>query len=586
MRTGNPLDYGGLVSGYRSGVAVATVGFVVACGGPSATGGRANSSQGEDDWATSALWLHATAGSPSGKQAECKYVAEVLAEEERCQARLCRYGAELATEWLEKCKTIEPSLASKTSELRGTFLEAKAGAATPCATELEGLLGGGCKPETCSAEAQRWATTCGETEAGPLAVRMLQRTVGRYGGEDRVRLDMRSCPTLREELVKASVCGDLDSCREHWPQVKLYRKSCESKEAPPKLLTGVAQMAIAFGAEQTGEVVAVAKEPRLLYAGQYPLTLADGKGAILRLCWKRPADRASYLKMRDECQSGALEVVRVHTKKGGGRELRFGRVHLPTVLPLTTLYPWLRVVDEQLQEDDRALAALRRDLAGVMAAPSSEEAKKLLVLVNTHARFLRRSYEAREALGEEDGKLVFLFEQLAAVKVNNGLRVPSIANRWGLVQRAKKRPFADLGPEATLQLGSFTAAHSLTVQETLPQSMAAYLKRLGPLVVMVERGLKPGAGDVQVAKQFGRRQVEACDAALDRLVELEGELLACAFNLDGCSAEQQYSLGERWGQARDEVEKAHHGLDIALGVVGGIDDSLATEAANAGCTPP
>jgi len=573
------------VKWYRFWVAVATVGSVVACGGP-ATGGKVNGPEAEDHWGTSALWLHATAGSPSGKQAECKYVAAVLEEEERCQARLCRYGAELATEWLEKCKTIEPSLAGKTSELRARFLEAKAGAGTPCATELEALLGGGCKGDTCSAEAQTWATSCGETEAGPLVVRMLQRTVARYGGEERVSLDMRSCSTLREELTKASVCADVDSCREHWPQVKLYRKSCESKEALPKLLTGVAQMAIAFGADHTDEVVAVAKEPQLLYAGQYALTLADGKGAILRLCWKRPADRASYLKMRDECQSGPIEVVRVRSTKDGGRELRFGRVHLPTALPLTTLYPWLRLVDEQLQEDDRALAALRRDLAAVVAAPMSEGPKKLLALANTHARFLRRSYDAREALGKEDGRLAPLFEQLAMVKVNSGLRVSSIPNRWSLVQRAKQRPFADLGPEATLQLGSFTAAHSLVVAKTLPQSMAAYLKRLGPLVVMVDRGLKPGAADVKVAKTFGRGQVEACDGALDRLVEVERELLACAFNLDGCSAAQQQALGERWGQTRDEVEKAHHGLDIALGVLGGIDDSLATEAANAGCTPP
>ncbi|RLB45835.1 MAG: hypothetical protein DRI90_28000, partial [Deltaproteobacteria bacterium] len=474
-------------------------------------------------------------------------MAQVLDAEQRCQGRLCRYGLELAEEWLDKCTKVKPSSVAPTKQLQARYRDAVKSGTSDCAKEVETLLGGGCKADTCAADAQRWATRCGEAEAGPLVLRMVQRTVKRYGGDDAEQLDMRSCDSLRDELRKGASCEDEALCRDLWPLVKLYRKSCEAEDKPPDLVTGIYQMAIAFGADRSDEVVKVSDEPKLIFAGQFPLTLADGKGAILGVCWKRPQESPSYQKLRDECQSGTLDVVRVRSAEGGGRELRFGKVTLPTVLSLTTLYPWVRLVDEQVQEDDRSLAALRGDLAATVGASTAEGVRKLLALVNTHARFLGRSIDAREALGAQDAALTPLFEQLATIKVNGGLRVPSIPNRWSLLQRAKTRPFADFGDDASLQLGAFSAAHSLTLAKTLPKAMAAYRKRLGPLVVMVERGLKPSAADLRVAKQFGRKQVEACDAALDQLVEIEGELLSCPFDANRCGAEQQHALGERWG---------------------------------------
>jgi hypothetical protein len=562
------------------------VGSVAACGGASTTGDASHQAIAEDDWQTTALWLHATAGSGSSHEAECSHVAQVLEDEQRCQGRLCRYGLELASQWFDKCTKLAPPKVAPTKKLQAQYREAIKAGTTACAKELESLLGDGCKPVSCAVDAQRWATRCGETEAGPLAVGMVQRNVQRYGGEDASQLDMRSCDSLRDELRKGASCDDQEVCRDLWSQVKLYRKSCEAEGQPPDMVTGIYQMAIAYGAERSDEVIKVSDEPELIFAGQFPLTLADGKGVILGACWKRPQDRSSYQKIRDECQSGTLDVVRVRSSEGGGRELRFGKVALPTVLPLTTLYPWLRMVGDQVQEDDRDLAALRKDLAATVGASPAEGARKLLALANGHARFLRRSIDAREALGKQDAALAPLFEQLATIKVNGGLRVPSLPNRWSLLQRAKTRPFADLGEDATLQLGAFTAAHSLTLAKTLPKATAAYRRRLGPLVVMVERGLKPSASDLRVAKTFGRRQVAACDTALDQMVEVEGELLSCPFDPKSCGAEQQHGLGERWREARDAVDKAHHGLNIALGVLSGIDDSLATEAANAGCVPP
>ncbi len=559
---------------------------VAACGGGSAARDASHHAVSGDGWQTTALWLHATAGSGSSQAAECEHVARALDDESRCQKRLCRYGADLAGEWLDKCTKLKPSQVAQTKKLQAQFGEAAQGEKTECAKELEALLGDGCKPESCAVRAQRWATRCGETEAGPLAVGMVQRNGDRTASDEGMRLDMRSCDTLRDELRKGTSCEDEAACRDLWPQVKLYRRSCEAKGEPPDLVTGIYQMAIAFGADRTGEIVAVSDEPQLIFAGQFPLTLADGKGAILGVCWKRPQEREAYLKLRDECQGGTIDVARVMSSKGGGRELRFGKVALPTMLPLTILYPWLLVVDERDHDDARAIQALRDGLSAALAAPAAEADAKLLTVINTHARLLRRSIEAQEALTKHDAALVPLFRRLARTKVNGGMRVRSIANRWSLVRRAKRRPFADLGLDATLQLGAFTRAYSLDVTKTLPQAMAAYQGALAVLVKVVERGIKPGGSDLQVAKQFGRQQVKACDAALDELVEIEGELLACAFDWKGCGAEGQHALGERWRKTRDAVERAHHGLDIALGVLSGLDDELAIEAANAGCTAP
>ncbi len=553
-----------------------------ACGPVPKRGKTGSNPNAIDDW-REALWPQVTATASGGQKAECEQALVSLKSEERCRRTICRFGAELASQWLAKCAKVAPSSVARATELQTKLRSELEGPRSDCGAELEQLFGDICKSGACPVSVQDWATRCGETEAGPLALAMVHRAFAGPGDGEGSPLDASSCATLRDKLHETASCAVGPACQEAWPSVEVYRRRCEYGGMPPDLATGIHQLLIAYGAGRPGETAAVPPKSKLIYAGQFPLTLADGKGIILGVCGKRPPDPRAYLAARAICSGGTLDVIRMVGDEGKARQLRIGTIPLPTPLPVTQLYPWLNVVDERMHEDDHALPSLSADLEALLKAPKAEVVAKLVAVFETHAGLIARSYDAQQLVTKKDAAMVRSFERLGRAKAAGAPPPRDVANRWGMVHRGKRRPFADMTLSGKLKLGAASKAHFLDLADVLPKSMAAYHQVLGHLSRRVRFGKRPTAAQLELAAKFGAQRATACRDLLAKLRQTERDLLTCALERDACTAKTRQALGKRWKEAREAAEQERQQLDIALSIMAGGDDKLAKPMEKTGC---
>ncbi|MBW2457162.1 MAG: hypothetical protein JRI68_21790 [Deltaproteobacteria bacterium] len=541
--------------------------------------------QPEFDW-REALWPHVTAAAGSGPAAECQRALTALESEARCRGTVCRFGAELANQWLTRCAETAPKSVTRATQLQTQLKAQLDEPRTDCGTELDQLFGDVCKKGTCPVSVQDWATRCGETEAGPLGLAMVQRTfAGTDEGADSP-LDARSCDTMRAALHRAGSCKTAQACQQAWQSVLAYRKRCEYGGKPPDLFTAVSQLTIAYRAGHLDDVVTLPPKAALIYAGRFPLTHADGKGVILAVCDHGPPDPATYLAARAACPRGKIDLIRMVTGKDGTRHLRIGTIPLPTPAPLTNLYPWLAVVDEQLLADERALPSLSAGLDVVLRASKGEVLAELIKLFDTHAGLITRSYDAQQLVTQKDVALVRTFEALAQAKLAGAPPLSDLANRWGMVHRAKRRPFADMDLTGKVSLGVATQAHTLDMADVLPKSMAAYHQVMGHLFRGMKFGKKPTKAQLELAQTFGDQRATKCRGLLIKLRETQRDLQACALQREACTAQQRQSMAEEWKKAHAKAVREHHQLDIALSIVAGGDDKLTELMSKTGCVLP
>jgi len=562
-------------------IAIAAVAALsqLACGAePSKRAVQAPSRADVDkNWKSSALWLYATPGLGGGRATECRHVHEQLKEESRCKGKLCRHGGELASEWLEKCPKLTPKSVDEVSELQGELSDRAEGKATDCSRELKDLLGDGCEPSACLERAQRWATECAESEGGPLTVRMLERAAERNSGGERVRLDTRGCKTLRGQLREGASCADETLCKKAHEQVKAHRERCEQGDDRADIGAGVWQLAIAEGAAREPETLKIADDPAGMPDDPGLLALEDGSGALLRVCYERVTELDAYLKARDGCAEGSMLVARAQPGEDS-RLLLVGRVYLPTPAPLTVLLPNLHMRGEYDHRQEKELAELRSELAAVLEASEADSANKLLKLAHKHANWIGRSQAVREVVTAKDAALAPILKKLAATKVRGSSQVADVANLRGLLHRARTRPFADLRLDGEFGLGADTNGFFVNAGELLPEAMAGYRKALKPLERTVRRSREPKGSDLRIARDFGAESARACGAAQKQMRQLEKDLLACVFDLEGCDPAKQLALAEQWGAQRDAATRTRRALDIAMGVLGKSSDQLASDA--------
>ncbi len=544
----------------------------------------APAAQPEFDW-REALWSHVTAAAGTGAEAECQRALSALESEARCRGTVCRFGAELADQWMARCAEPAPKSVTRATQLQTQLRARLDEPRTDCGTELDQLFGDVCKKGTCPVSVQDWATRCGETEAGPLALAMVQRTFA-SPEQGASPLDARSCDTMRAALHRAGSCKTTEACQQAWRSVQDYRKRCEYGGKPPDLFTAVSQLTIAYRAGQLDDVITLPPKASLIYAGRFPLTHADGKGVILAVCGHGPPDPATYLAARAGCARGKIDLIRIVAGKGGARQLRIGSIPLPTPAPLTHLYPWLAVVDEQLLADERALPSLSADLDAVLQAPKGEVVADLVKLFDTHAGLLTRSYDAQQLVTQKDAALVRSFERLAQAKLAGAPPLSDLANRWGMVHRAKRRPFADMALTGKTSLGVATQAHYLDLVDVLPKSVAAYHQVMGHLFRGMKYGKKPSEAQLDLAQRFGDQRATKCRGQLIKLREAERDLLACALQREACTEPHFKSLADDWMKAHAQAVKEHHQLDIALSIVAGGEDKLNELMSKTGCVLP
>jgi hypothetical protein len=548
----------------------------------------------EDEWARippSKEWLHATADYSGDHQAECAHVLTWVTGEETCRASLCEHGRDLAHEWLQRCaaKLTDADSAAKVKALEEKLTERATEKATDCGKSFDAMLRDGCSgaDTTCASEGQRWATRCGKSEATPLVMRLLEKTIERKLPEPaKVELDPRTCDELAADVAAVVACKDQFACAAALPRVDTYQSRCVSDAERPTITAAVQLLAVRVGAGKPAEPLVTRAGGAGILADEAPVVLADGSGAVISICDERASDFARYLAGRKACSAGKMVVARAF-KGARGVEVRVGALDFPDDATFTARYPTIVGARETEARDKEESAALTADLNKAVelaqnAAGAAEAYRLLARALVAHAPSIRRSAGLRAQITARDAALVLALKELGKAKVAalKG-RVPA-PDADGLIERARTRAFADVTPDGSVQIGAASRADRLDTTALLPQAMFAYLAALKPA-----RLKKLDKNAVQIAKAAGTAAATSCGAALRKLQDSKLALINCSFGLETCDEARTASLNKLVDGSRLAAEAAFHELDLArTGGAVAETDALAKAAEQAGCREP
>lgn len=533
----------------------------------------------KDDWKRSATWIHATAAAKSGHASECRHVRLALDSEAGCRDALCRYPAELASEWLDKCAKLMPGDVETISDLQAALTDTADTPPSKCSKQLARFVDEGCEAAHCRGDAQEWATRCGEAVGSPLVIGILERVVSRHlaDSDKPVALDARSCDTLRDAVKKGAWCATESTCKKAWKIVGIEHDRCGDDNERPELATAMRATAIAVGAVREPDDAPVTEEPQRLDDGDAPLVFADGQGAVLMVCNLRVTELDAYLEARDGCDGSFVHVARVFGE-GDARVLRRGNVRISNGRDMLALFPALTVAGERKHEEKRRAELFE---AAVSRAISKKSLGLFLSAVDDQGGWIHRSKRLRDVLEKRDAELVPIFEAAARAKVAS---TPSNDDptRRGLAFRGRTRPLADLNRKGAVDPQSDTAARWLVTEALVPQSTAAYAALLAPLEKAVRQGPKLRPGQAKKATEAARAAAVVCRDAQKAAATARDGLLSCVF--DGCDDARVDELTAAYGEADERARSAQRALDHATSAVA--SDKLASVADAASCVLP
>ncbi len=547
----------------------------------------------EDEWTRlppSKEWLHATADYNGDHKAECAHVLAWVTGEEKCRASLCEHGRDLSQEWLQRCpRFTEKDTQSTVNEIATKLTERATEKATDCGKAFDTILHDGCgeADATCQVEGQRWATRCGKTEATPLVMRLLEKTIERKLPEPaRIELDPRTCDELRADVAAVVGCKDRFACAAALPRVETFRSRCDGDTERPTITTAVQLLTVLVGAKKPGEPILTRAGGAGILPDEAPVVLADGSGAVISICDERASDFARYFAGRKTCSGGKMVVARAF-KTGRGVEVRVGALDFPDDATFVARYPTIVGARETEARDKEEAAALAADLGKAaslaQSAAGAAEAYRLLArALVAHAPGIRRSAALRAQVTAQDEALVPALKELGKAKLAALKGRVSAPDADGLIERAKTRAFADVTPDGTVEIGAASRASRLDTTALLPRSMAAYLAALKPA-----RLKKLDKNAVQAAKSAGAAAAASCGGALRKLQDSKLARINCSFGLETCDDARASGLEKSVDVSLVAAEAAYHELDLAR-TGGAIDelDALARAAEQAGCREP
>jgi hypothetical protein len=574
-------------------VRVTGIGLIsLAACGPANPDPKDASSGGLDDdlsAADSAEWLYATGSFSGDERQQCQHVRKWVLGEMKCQEAVCRHGHRLARDWLKQCEKVLPKAAAEIKEVSQQLAARANQAESPCAEQLVVMLRDGCRnDEACEQHAQEWVTRCGPTEATPLVVEMLEKTIEQTLATPRpVHLDGRHCEELAANVRAAAACDQRFKCQDELPKLAVLRERCMKPESAPLApADGIALLSVLQGAEQTLEPVVVAPTPVELSDQDAPVRLANGKGAVLAVCDQRVRDLAKYWEARQGCVDGEVIVVQLFDAPPPNRTLRVGVVPHANDATFARRFPSLLVAGE---------AELRKQVSAKQFAEAVDEAarlggaagvSRLSKALATHRRWLGTSQKVMQLLAERDAALVPLFAALGKRKQRAPKPMMAAERLVPLARRSQQLPLADVNADGRIELGACTAAAAFDFREALPQSLSKYragfaeLSELGSHLRVVKRNPPP----LVVAM---RKHAAACGAAQIEVSSTEQSLLGCAFGVEQCSEKQVAEAMKRQDDAQSKAELAYARALVARA---GLSDSerkgVGALVANEGCSVP
>jgi hypothetical protein len=396
---------------------------------------------------------------------------------------------------------------------------------------------------------------------------MLEKSIEQSLDEPRpIKLDIRSCDDLGQEVVRAADCNQQFACEDCLPKLELLHERCpNSEQKPMKLGVAAAELAIRQGAGQTPEPILVEPEPAELR--DVPLGLAAGKGAVLRVCGKRARDLASYLDLRRECVGGEV-VVAQSFPAGSHHELRVGIFEHPSDGVWVRRWPTLLVTGEREHHEQAAAANLKSRLDDLLRQPrQSADAQRawrdVLRAFGEFAPSLARSPVLAQTLSEEDGALVPWFAELGRRKRQAKTEGVKPLERYAYGNRALALPLADLGADGAVEIGAQNRGADFDLGLALPRSLAAYRAELERTV---KHGVqKPGDAKTESAlREIIRSLGSSCRKAIEAAQQAERASVECGFNPAACAAERRQELGRELDLARKEAEPIVRGSTLGI----------------------
>lgn len=545
----------------------------------------------EDAWsriAPSKEWLFASSEFNGPHKAECDHVLGWVKGEEACKGSLCEFGVSLAAEWIQRCTPlVEAPQVDTVRSLQATLAGRTSEKPTDCQKELDVILREGCGDDaSCLPTGQRWATRCAKSDATPLALRMLQRTIERRAeqGAEAVKLDTRTCAELRGEVMEAAKCKDRFACAEAIPRVSSYRDRCESDAERPALATAVAEMTVLYFGSKPAEPILLRADATSLQPNELPVTLDDRSGGVITVCDERASDLGRYVGARKGCQGGRMVVARAFPTARGA-EVRVGSLDFPDDATFSARYPTIVAAGELDLRDKEAAAALDADLAKAAeaargAAPDAARMAARAVLANVLS--IKRSPVVRAVLVKHDGALAPALREIARAKIAATRGKVAPGDAAGLITRARTRIFADLAADGSVEIGAASRAFTLDATALFPRAGDAYG---GVLKGVRARRVDPRTAKAERAR--GLAAAQACGAALKRLSETKKGLASCNFGLESCDGAKSAELVKTVDEARLAAEVAFRALESAR-TGGAVDeaDALSRAAESAGCREP
>ncbi|MBK8251597.1 MAG: hypothetical protein IPK82_02885 [Polyangiaceae bacterium] len=537
------------------------VGLATALFGCGAPEPKAEAPKGPvDEWADlpkTPEWLHASAGFSGPHKEECALIEKWVLGESECQASSCEHARDLARDWVSHCQKITPDSVAKVKEALAKYEERSTQPDTACFTELKGILGGKCGDDpTCEAAAQRWTTRCAEKEGSPLSVQILVRYVQRRVKDHDVELDLRTCSTLRDEVINNVACGDRFKCEDAISKIDVYKARCQEEGDRPSLSLAMAQALIYSGADRKVEpILAVADEENAVKP-KLPPQVADGSAVVINVCGTRVDSVDAYYTARKECEAGAEIVFAKTFKIQGSFEIRVGKVIATDTAGFIARYPSLLMPGERERFDKERGSAFETDLdkaAKLSADPKNAGAGviELYKLFADHGREIFRNDKKRAAIKAKDASFVNVFKLIA--KAKSKAKGPK-TELGSIAARAKQFAYSDIDAEGAAQFGAFSWAALFDTSALFPESHAAYLKELKGFFIKTAKDIPPDEVDADYAKAFGFL-AEECHSNADKVKAGERTLLECAFGQRTCDAALIDNTQKATEAARSNGEK-------------------------------
>ncbi len=483
-------------------------------------------------------WISAIGSVDWPEPAECARAVELIDAESECVGKACELGSALAEDYAATCaQTASGDVRGRLEVVSRRFDAELAKVPDECQRTLSRWLTSGCGSDAaCEQHAQAWATRCAARLHSPLSVEFLEKAIERSSTEPRrVTLDLRDCPQYEAEVVEAASCGHPFQCEEALPKVDALLTRCGGETSTLSPTAAVAAWFIASRAGRPlGDVPLSPGEVEVTLPG---LLQIEGRPLyVARLCGQGVTSLPDYLKQRQECTDGKLELFSVK-KAQGKRTLHVVEVPFPEDGKVRRALPWLVLAGEDAARRQLAREALGARLrAELDASPGRVALLRILreALSSPEVELLGEG-ELAAVLARYQAPLAALAREVAAEKHKSLGARPAALVVFGLLNRARRLPFSDLDAEGKVDPGLRDGLERLPLAFITEEQK--YQDALEPLARRVRAKLPT---DRELAALVVARQTtDSLCANLREEARLANSALeACVLSDAGCTAEE------------------------------------------------